>query len=148
VESKLRLEFDQWLAKEKEVLAAKYDAEVNELRTSLGIDIGNRDAKISELETLRRLDDEKHEAELGVWRARDRKLHSGLQWLEHALQGALPSPLLCFRSFTPLPLSLVALAEAFPDSDEAVAATVEKYRAEHDIVCCKDSKAELSKDSS
>jgi hypothetical protein len=47
VESKLRLEFDQRLAKEKEVLAAKYDAEVNELRTSLGVDIRNHDAKIS-----------------------------------------------------------------------------------------------------
>jgi hypothetical protein len=121
VDSKLRLESDQQLAKEQEILAAKYDAEVYELRTSLGIDIRNRDAKISELETLRRLDDKKHEAELGVWRAQYRKLHSGLQELEHALQGALPSPLLRFCSFTPLPLSFVALAEAFPNSDEAAA---------------------------
>jgi hypothetical protein len=127
VESKLWLEFDQQLAEEREILAAKYEVEVDELRTSLGIDVENRDAKIGELETLRRLDDKKHEAELSVWRARDRKLHAGLQGLEHALHGAFPSPLLCFRSFTQFPLSLVALAEAFPDSDKAAAATVEAY---------------------
>jgi ribosomal protein L1 len=69
VESKLQLEFDQRLAKEKEILAAKYDAKVDELHISLGIDIENRDAKISELVTLRGLDDEKHEAKLSVWRA-------------------------------------------------------------------------------
>jgi hypothetical protein len=132
------------LAKEWEILAAKYDAEVDELHTSLGVDVENRDAKIGELETLRRLDDEKHEAELSVWRARDRKLHAGLQGLEDALHGAFPSPLLCFRSFMLLPLSLVALAEAFPDSDKAAAAAVEEYWVEQKIVRIKDPKAELS----
>jgi hypothetical protein len=122
VESKLRMEFDQWLTKEKEILAAKYNAEVDELRTSLGVYIKNRDATIRELVALRRLDDEKHEAKLSVWHARDRKFHAGLQGLEHALHGAFPSPLLCFRSFTPFPLSLVALAESFPDSDKAATA--------------------------
>jgi hypothetical protein len=57
------------LTKEKEILAVKYNAEVDKLHTSLGIDIENRDAKISELVALRGLDDKKHEAELGVWRA-------------------------------------------------------------------------------
>jgi hypothetical protein len=144
VESKLRLEFDQRLTKEKEILAAKYDAEVDELRRSLGVDVENRDAKISELVALRGLDDEKHEAELNVWRARDRKLHAGLQGLEHALHGVFPSPLLRFRSFTPFPLSLATLAEAFPDSDKAAAAAMEEYRAEQHIVRREDSKAELS----
>jgi hypothetical protein len=40
------------LIKEREILAAKYEIELDELRTSLGIDIENRDAKISELVTL------------------------------------------------------------------------------------------------
>jgi hypothetical protein len=38
-ESKLRQEFDQWLAEEREVLAEKYEREVDEHRTSLGIDV-------------------------------------------------------------------------------------------------------------
>jgi hypothetical protein len=52
VESKLWLEFDQQLAEEREILAAKYEVEVDELRTLLGVDVENRDAKIGELETL------------------------------------------------------------------------------------------------
>jgi hypothetical protein len=118
VESKLQLKFDQRWAKEKEVLAAKYEAEVDELHTSLGIDIESRDAKIRELVTLRGLDNEKHEAELIVWHVQDRKLHAGLQGLEDALCGAFPSSLLRFRSFTLLPLLLVALEEAFPNFDK------------------------------
>jgi hypothetical protein len=132
------------LTKEREILAAKYDAEVDELRTSLGIDIENRDAKISKLVALRGLDDEKHEAKLSVWRARDRKLHAGLQGLEDTLHGVFPSPLLCFCSFTPLPLSLIALAEAFPNSDKATAAAVEECQVEQHIIRREDSKAELS----
>jgi hypothetical protein len=143
-ESKLRLGFDQRLTKEKEILVAKYDAEVDELRTSQGVEIKNRDAKIRELVTLWGLDDEKHEAEFSVWHARDRKLHAGLQGLEHALRGAFPSLLLRFRSFMPLPLLFAVLAEAFPDSDKAAAAAVEEYRVEHHIICSKDSKAKLS----
>jgi hypothetical protein len=130
VESKLQLEFDQRWAKEKEVLAAKYEAEVDELRTSLGIDIESRDAKISELVILRGLDDKKHEAKLSVWRARDHKLHAGLQGLEDALHGAFPSLLLCFCSFMLLPRSLVSLAEACPDSNKAAAAVVEEFWVE------------------
>jgi hypothetical protein len=52
--------------------------------------------------------------------------------------------LLHFHSFTLLPLSFAALAEAYLDSDKAAAATVMEYRVEHDIICHKDSKAELS----
>jgi hypothetical protein len=102
VESKLRLEFDQRLAKEQEILAGKYEAEVDELRMPLCVDVENRDAKIGELETLRRHDDKKHEAELSVWCARDRKLHAGLQGLEHALRGTFPSPLSLFYAASPL----------------------------------------------
>jgi hypothetical protein len=100
-ESKLQLELDQRLAKEREILTAKYESEVDELRASLGAKVESRDAKIDELETLRRLDGEQHDKELGLWRARDRKLHAGLLGLEDALHGALPSPLPSFRSFTP-----------------------------------------------
>jgi hypothetical protein len=132
------------LAKEREILATKYEGEADELRASLGADVESRDAKISELETLRRLDDEKHETELGLWRARDRKLHSSLQGLEDALHGVFPSSLLRFRSFTPLPLSLVALGEAFPKSDEAVAAAVKEYRAKQKIIHSEDPQDKLS----
>jgi hypothetical protein len=58
MEAKLQLEFDQRLAKEREILATKYDSEVDELRASLGAEVESRDAKINELETLRKLDDE------------------------------------------------------------------------------------------
>jgi hypothetical protein len=51
-ESKLRLEFDQWLAKEKEILAAKYNTEVDELRTSQGVEIEKRDVEIRKLVAL------------------------------------------------------------------------------------------------
>jgi hypothetical protein len=138
------LEFDQRLTKENEILAAKYEAEVDELRMLLGVDVENRDAKISELVPLQGLDAEKHEAELSVWRAWDRKLHAGLQGLEDALHGVFPPPRLCFRSFVPPPLSLVALAVAFPDSKKAAAAALEEYRVEQHIVRPENSKAELS----
>jgi hypothetical protein len=74
VESSLRLEFDRQLAKEQEILSAKYDSEVDELCTSLESRVESRDVKINELETLRKLDSEQHDKELGVWRAQDRKL--------------------------------------------------------------------------
>jgi hypothetical protein len=67
-ESKLWLEFDQRLAKEKEILTTKYDAKVDELLTSQGIEIEKRDAKIRELVALWELDDGKHATELSVWR--------------------------------------------------------------------------------
>jgi hypothetical protein len=143
-ESKLQLEFDQQLAKEQEILAVEYESKVGELRASLGAKVESRDAKIDELETLRRLDDEEHETKLGLWRAWDRKLHAGLQGLEDALHGTLPSPLSSFRSFVSFPLLLVSLAEAFPDSDGAMAAALEEYRVEQKIVRSKVSKAELS----
>jgi hypothetical protein len=56
----------------------------------------------------------------------------------------LPSPLPSFRSFTPFPLLLVALAGAFPDSDGATTAVLEEYRAKQKIVRNKDSNAKLS----
>jgi hypothetical protein len=132
------------LAKEREILTAKYESEVDELRASLGTKVKSCDAKIDELETHRRLDDEQHKNELGLWRTRDRKLQAGLLGLEDALHGTLPSSLPSFRSFAPFPLLLVALAEAFPDSDRAAAAALEEYRVEQKIVRGKDSKAELS----
>jgi hypothetical protein len=45
-ESKLRLEFDQLLAKEREILSMKYESEVDELRVSLEAKVKSRDAKI------------------------------------------------------------------------------------------------------
>jgi hypothetical protein len=143
-ESKLRLEFDQRLTKEKETLAAKYETEVDELRTSQGVEIEKRDAEIQKLAALRELDHDKHAAKLSIWRARDRKLHAGLQGLEHALHGAFPPPFLHFHSFAPFAPSFVALAEAFSDSDRDAVAAVEKYRAEYHIIRREDPKAELS----
>jgi hypothetical protein len=127
-ESKLRLEFDQQLAKEREILSVKYGSEVDELRTSLDAKIKSRNAKIDELESLRKIDGKQHNKELSLWCARDRKLHSGLLGLEDSLHGMLPSPFLRFRSFRPFPYFLVALAGAFLDSDEAAMAALEKYR--------------------
>jgi hypothetical protein len=42
------------------------------------------------------------------------------------------------------PHSLIALAEAFPDSDRATVAALEEYRAEQEIVPSSDPKAQLS----
>jgi RNA binding exosome subunit len=55
-ESKLWLEFDQQLAKEREILSVKYESEADELRVSLEAKVKSRDAKIGELESLRELD--------------------------------------------------------------------------------------------
>jgi hypothetical protein len=143
-ESKMRLEFDQQLTKERGILSAKYESEVDKLRVSLEAKVKSRDAKINELESLRGLDGKQHDNELGLWRARDRKLHFGLLGLEDALHGMLPSPLPSFRSFRPLPHFLVALAEAFPDSEGAAIASLEKYRMEQEIVPSSDPKAKLT----
>jgi hypothetical protein len=43
-ESKLRLEFDHQLTKERDILSAKYDSEVDELRASLENKVESRDA--------------------------------------------------------------------------------------------------------
>jgi hypothetical protein len=136
VESTLRLEFDRQLAKERETLSAKYDIEVDELRASLESKVESRDAKISELETLRALDSKQHDDDLGAWRTWDRKLHSGLLGLEDALRGMLLPSLPSLCSFKPFPHFLAALVGAFPDSDGAATAALEKYRAEQKIVPC------------
>jgi hypothetical protein len=133
-ESKLRLEFDHQLAKERELLTAKYGSEVDELRTSLDAKVESRDAKIDKLESLRKLDGEQHDKELSLWRAQDRKLHSGLLGLEDALHGTLPPPHPSFCSFRPFPHFLAALAGAFPDSNGAATAALEKYWVEQKIV--------------
>jgi hypothetical protein len=73
-ESSLRLEFDRQLAEEKRILSAEYDGKVNELRATLGSEVENRGAQIDELETLRRLDSERYDKEVGIWRALDRKV--------------------------------------------------------------------------
>jgi hypothetical protein len=132
------------LAKEWEILTVKYESKVDELRASLEAKVKSRDAKIDELESLRRLDGVQHDSKLGLWRAQDRKLHSGLLGLEDALHGTLPSPLPSFRSFRLFPHFLVALIEAFPDFDGAVTAALEKYRVEQKIVRGNDSKVELT----
>jgi hypothetical protein len=56
----------------------------------------------------------------------------------------LPSPLPSFRSFRSFPHSLVALAEASPNSDGAAAAALEEYRAEQKIVPSNNPKAKIS----
>jgi hypothetical protein len=143
-ESKLQLEFDQQLAKEREILSAKYGSEVDELRTSLDAKVESRDAKINELESLRKLDGEQHDKELSLWRARDRKLHSGLLGLEDALHGPRPPLRPSSCSFKPFPHFLAALAGAFPDSDGAATAALEKYRVEQKIVPSNDPKANFT----
>jgi hypothetical protein len=90
-ESSLQLEFDCRLAKEQGVLSAKYASEVDELHASLESRVKSRDAQINELDTLRKLDSEQYDKEIGVWRARDHNLQSGLLGLEHALHGTFPS---------------------------------------------------------
>jgi hypothetical protein len=89
-ELSLRLEFDRQLAEEKRILSAEFDSKANELRATLGSEVESRGAKIDELETLRRLDSERNDTEIGVWRARDRKVQSGLLGLEEALRGKPP----------------------------------------------------------
>jgi hypothetical protein len=73
-ELSLRLEFDRQLAEEKRILSAEYDGKVNELRATLRSEVENRGAQIDELETLRRLDSDRYDKEIGIWRARDRKV--------------------------------------------------------------------------
>jgi hypothetical protein len=143
-ESSLWLEFDRQLAEERRVLSAKYDSEVDKLRVSLESKVENCDAQINELETLRKLDSERHDKEIGVWRARDRKLQSGLLGLEDALRGTLPFLLPSSCSFTSPPHSLIAPVEAFLDSNKAAAAALEAYRKEQEIVPNSDPEAKLS----
>jgi hypothetical protein len=132
------------LAKEQEVLSAKYASEVDELRASLESKVESRDAQINELEASQKLDSERHDTEICVWRARDRKLQSGLLGLEHALRGTFPFQFPSSCSFTLFPHSLTAPAEAFPDSNRATAAALEEYRTEQKIVPSSDPKAQLS----
>jgi hypothetical protein len=143
-ESSLRLEFGRQLAKEQEVLSAKYASEVDELCASLESKVGSRDAQINELKASRKLDSVRHDTEIGVWRARDRKLQSGLLGLEHALRGTFLFLFPSSCSFTSSPHSLIAPAEAFPDSNRAAAAALKEYRTEQKIVPSSDPKAQLS----
>jgi hypothetical protein len=108
MESSLQLEFDRQLAEEKQILSAKYNSEVNELRMTLESEVESRNAQIDELETLWKLDHECHDKEIGVWRARDRRVQSGLLGLEEALRGMFSLPLLNSCSITPPPHSLIA----------------------------------------
>jgi hypothetical protein len=143
-ESSLRLEFDRQLAEEKRILSAKFDSKVNELRTTLGSKIESCDAQIDELETLQKLDSERHDKEIGVWNARDHKVQSGLLGLEEALRGMFPFPLPNSCSVTSPPHSLIAPTGAFSDSNKAATAALEEYRAEQEIVPSSDPKAKLS----
>jgi hypothetical protein len=143
-ESSLQLEFDHQLAEEKRILSAKYDSEVNELRMTLGSKIESHSAQINELETLQKLDSERHDKEISVWRACDRRVQSGLLGLEEALCGILPFLLLNSCSFKPPPHSLIAHTGAFPDSNKAAIVALEEYRTEQKIVPSSDPKAKLS----
>jgi hypothetical protein len=140
----LRLEFDRQLAEEKITLSAEFDSKVKELRATLGSKVESRGAQIDELETLRRLDSERYDKEIGIWHARDRKVQSGLLGLEEALRGILPFLLLSSFPFMPPPHSLIALAGAFPDSNETAAVALKEYRAEQKIIPSGDPKVELS----
>jgi hypothetical protein len=143
-ESSLRLEFDCRLAEERKILSAEFDSKVKELHATLGSKVENRDAQITELQTLRGLDSEHFDKEIGAWRARDRKVQSGLLGLEEALRGILPVFFLGFCPFMPSSHPLAALAGAFPDSDECAAAALKEFRAEQGIIPSSDPKAELS----
>jgi hypothetical protein len=143
-ESSLRLEFDGRLTKEREILSAKYNSEVDELRASLERKVESRDAKINALETLRALDNKQHDDDLSAWRTSDRKLHSGLLGLEDALRGALLPSLPSLCSFKPFSHFLATLVGAFPDSDEATTAALEKYQAEQKIAPCSDPEAKFT----
>jgi hypothetical protein len=140
----LRQEFEQRLAEDKNIFAAKYDAEVDALCMAQDIENEKCDAKVEELIDLQESDYDKYDAELGVWHARNRKIHAGLQGMEDALNGASLLLLFCFHSFARSPFLLVALAEAFLDSAEAAVAAVEECQAEYHNVRHKNPKAELS----
>jgi hypothetical protein len=117
---------------------------VKEIHATLGSEVENRDAQITELQTLRGLNSERFDKEIGVWRARDRKVQSGLLGLEEALRGILPVLFLGFCPFVPSFHPLTALAGAFPDSDKSAAAALKEFMAEQGIVPSSDPKAELS----
>jgi hypothetical protein len=140
-ESSLRLEFNRQLAEEKRILSAKYDSEVNELHASLESKVESRDAQINELGTLRKLDSERHDKEISVWRAHNRKLQSGLLGLEDALRGILHFLFPSSCSFTSPPHSLITPAGAFPDSNRAAAVALKEYRTEQKIVPSSNPKA-------
>jgi hypothetical protein len=110
-ESSLQLEFDRRLAEEKRILSAEFDSKVKEPRASLGSEVENRGAQIDELETLRKLDSERYDKEISVWRARDRKIQSGMLGLEEAFRGIFSFLLLSSCLFMPPPHSLIALQE-------------------------------------
>jgi hypothetical protein len=143
-ESSLRLEFERRLAEERKLLSAEYDGKVNELRATLGSEVESRGAQIDELRTLRGLDSERYDKEIGVWRARDRRVQSGLLGLEEALRGIPLFLSLGSCPFMMSPHSLTALAGAFPHSDRTAAAALKEYRAEQKIVPSSDPKTELS----
>jgi hypothetical protein len=66
-ESSLQLEFDRRLTEEREILSAKHNREVDELRASLESKVKNRDAKISKLETLWAFDSKQCDNDLSAW---------------------------------------------------------------------------------
>jgi hypothetical protein len=142
-ESSLRLEFDRQLAEEKRILSTEFDGKVKELRANLGGEVESRGAQIDELKTLRRLDSERYDTEISIWRACNRKIQSGLLGLEEALRGILSFLPLSSSPFMPPPHSLTAFAGAFPDSNEATAAALKEYRAEQKIVPSSDPEAGL-----
>jgi hypothetical protein len=113
-ESLLQLEFGRRLAEDKRILSAEFDSKVKELCATLGSEAERRGAQIDELETLRRLDSERHNTEIGIWRARDRKVQSGLLGLEEALRGILSFPLLWLLPFRATSSLSDCLRRSFP----------------------------------
>jgi hypothetical protein len=144
VESTLRQEFEQRLAKGKVELSTKYVAEVKELCVAQDAMNKERDTKVQELIDLQESDHEKHDVELGVWRGRDRKIHSILQGFEDSLLGEFSLLFLCFYSSALLPFLFAISIEAFPDSSDAAMATVEKFQKKYNIVHARDPKVKLS----
>jgi hypothetical protein len=110
-ESSLQPEFDRRLAEEKRILSAEFDSKVKELCATLGSEVESRSAQIDELETLRRLDSERYDKEISVWRARNHKIQSGLLGLEEALRGIFSFLLLSSCPFLLPPHSLIASQE-------------------------------------
>jgi hypothetical protein len=143
-ESLLRLEFDRQLAEKKKTLSSEFDSRVKEIRATLGSEVESYGAKIDKLETLRRLDSERYEKEIGVWHARDRKIQSGLLGLEEALHGILSFLLHSSCPFMPPPHSPIAFAGAFPDSNKSTAAALKEYRVEQEVIPSSDPGAELT----
>jgi hypothetical protein len=111
-ESKLHLDFEQRLAKEREDLSAKYDAEVEELRTEQETKNRECDVELLKVMNAQEEDSAKYHKELGVRQGRDHRIHSSLCELDEALIGKF---LLLFPTSFPYVLLLTCYScRGFP----------------------------------